>query len=186
MTVKNTKLALGVLDNTQNLEQAINKIKAAEFPLDKVSVIGKDIERINIIKDAPVSNQIGNQNVNATGAVGDSIAAATWGSVLVGLSSLAIPSLGVILAAGSLGVALITSIAGVAVGAVSNQNLIQAMINLGIPEEKARVYSNALQQSYYLLMLEGSSDEINQIEPLLKAEKIKSWGVFDAAFVEAR
>ncbi|HLO88983.1 MAG TPA: hypothetical protein VK203_28800 [Nostocaceae cyanobacterium] len=181
MLVTNPKLALGIFDSTKDLEQAINQLQADEFPLEKVSVIGKDIQQERIPAAAQVKDKIGNQNVDATGAVGDTLTATTWGSVLVGLSSLAIPSLGAILAAGSLGVALITSIAGVAVGVTANQNLINALVNLGIPEEKARVYSDALQQSYYLLIVEGEERDIQQVEEILKGQKIRNWGVFDSA-----
>ena len=102
------------------------------------------------IGEAELANRIGNQNVDTTGAVGDTLTATTWGSVLVGLSSLALPDLGAVLAAGSVGIALVASVAGVAVGAAANQNLVTALTNLGIPEDRARVYSDRLQQSYYL------------------------------------
>jgi hypothetical protein len=93
-------------------------------------------------------------------------------SVLVGLSSLALPGLGAVLAAGSVGVALVSSVAGIAVGAAANQNLLKALGDLGIPEEKARVYSDRLQQSYFLLILEGSQEEIHRVEPILRLGRL--------------
>lgn len=87
--------------------------------------------------------------------------------------------LGAVLAAGSVGVALVSSIAGVAVGAAANQNLLKALGGLGIPDDRARVYSDRLQQSYYLLILEGS-EEIHRAEPILRDRGIEYRGVYDS------
>ncbi len=203
MITKDTIRALGVFANSQQIEQAINELKTANFPMEKVSVIAKDVEPGDRIGEAQISDglrptfgdRIGNQDVNTTGAVGDTLTATTWGSALLGLSSLALPGLGAVLAAGSVGalpglgavlaagsvgVALVSSIAGVAVGAAANQNLLKALGELGIPEERARVYSDRLQQSYYLLILEGSEEEIHRAEPILRDQGIEYWGVYDS------
>jgi hypothetical protein len=188
MITKDTIRALGVFANSQGIEQAINELKTANFPMEKVSVIAKDVEQGENLGEAQISDggtpnvgdRIGNQDVNTTGAVGDTLTATAWGSVLVGLSSLALPGLGAVLAAGSVGVALVSSVAGVAVGAAANQNLLKALGDLGIPEDRARVYSDRLQESYYLLILEGSEEEIHRVEPILRDRGIEYWGVYDS------
>jgi hypothetical protein len=192
MITKDTIRALGVFANSQQIEQAINELKAGDFPLEKVSVIAKDVEQGEKLGETQISDglrptfgdRIGNQDVNTTGAVGDTLTATTWGSALLGLSSLALPGLGAVLAAGSVGVALVSSVAGVAVGAAANQNLLKALGDLGIPEEKARVYSDRLQQSYYLLILEGSEEEIHRVEPILRDRGIEYWGVYDSTHTQ--
>lgn len=183
MVTQNTIRALGVFANSQELEQAINDLKAASFPMENISVIAKDVQGVRIDK-AEIADRIGNQSVDTTGAVGDTLTATTWGSVLVGLSSLALPGLGAVLAAGSVGVALVTSVAGVALGAAANQNLVTALTNLGIPEERARVYSDRLQQNDYLLIVEGTDTEIHRTEAILRARGIQYWGIYDSAPVE--
>ncbi|MEJ6482242.1 hypothetical protein N0Y54_13075 [Nostoc punctiforme UO1] len=192
MITKDNIRALGVFANSQQIEQAINELKTANFPMEKVSVIAKDVEQGDRVGEAQISDglrptfgdRIGNQDVNTTGAVGDTLTATTWGSALLGLSSLALPGLGAVLAAGSVGVALVSSVAGVAVGAAANQNLLKALGDLGIPEERARVYSDRLQQSYYLLILEGSEEEIHRVEPILRDRGIEYWGVYDSAHTQ--
>ncbi|MFN6565404.1 MAG: hypothetical protein RMY28_037160 [Nostoc sp. ChiSLP01] len=181
MITKDTIRAVGVFANSQNIEQAINDLKAANFPLEKVSVIVKDVEPGEKLGDAQLSDRINNQDVNTTGAVGDTLTATSWGTLLLGLSSLALPGLGAVLAAGSVGVALVSSVAGVAVGAAANQNLLKALGDLGIPEDRARVYSDRLQQSYYLLILEGSEEEINRVEPILRDRGIEYWGIYNSS-----
>ncbi len=172
--------ALGVFANSREVEQAVNDLKASGLPMEKVSIIAKDVERTSL-SEAQVSSRIGNQDVDTTGAVGNTLTATTWGSALVGLSSLALPGLGAVLAAGSVGVALVASVAGVAVGAAANNNLLRALADLGIPEDRARVYSDRLQQSYYLLILDGTEEEIHRAEPVLRDRGIQYWGIYDSS-----
>jgi uncharacterized membrane protein len=188
MVNQNQKYAVGVFARHQEVESAIEELQALGFPMQQVSIIAKDVEADERLAEArmsdgespTISDRIGEQSVNATRAVGDTLSATSWGGVLVGLSSLAIPSLGIVLAAGSLGVALIASMAGVAVGAVATENLVEALADLGIPENQARVYSDRLQQSYYLLILNGTEEEINHLEDSLHNQGIKHWGIYDS------
>jgi hypothetical protein len=180
MITQEAKRALGVFAKTQELEQAIKELKASGYPMEKVSIIGKDVKQDTVAGEAQTSNKIGDQDVDATGAVGDTLTATTWGSLLIGLSGLAIPSLGAILAAGSVGVALVASIAGVAVGVNANENLVRSLTDLGIPENKARMYSDRLQQSYYLIILDGTDTEIDHAASILRQQGIQNWSVFDS------
>lgn len=179
MITQDTTHALGVFANSQKVEEAVNELKAANFLMEKVSVIAKDVEKGEQVGEAQMSDRIGAQDVNVTAPVADTLTATTWGSLLVGMSSLALPGLGAVLAAGSVGVALVSSVAGVAVGAAANQNLLKALGDLGIPEERARVYSDRLQQSYYLLILDGTEAEINRAEPILRKQGIEYWGIYN-------
>ncbi len=176
--IENSKHAVGVFSSRQTTEQALNELKASGFPMEKVSIIAKDVDEGEKVGSVQTSDRIGNQNVDTSGAVGDALAASTWGGVLVGLSSLALPGLGAVLAAGSVGVALLSSMAGVAVGAVATNNLVQVLAGLGIPEERARVYSDRLQQGYYLVIVDGTDDEIHRVEEVLKQQGIEYWGVY--------
>jgi len=180
METKTIKHGLGLFANSQAVEQAINDLKGANFPVEKISVIAKDIEKTEHLKEVQTRDRLGNQDVDTTGAIGDTLSATSWGTLLIGLSSLALPGLGTVLAAGSVGVALVASIGGVAVGAVATQNLVNALANLGIPEERARVYSDRLQQSNYLLIVDGSEAEIHSAEAILRQHKIEYWDIYDS------
>lgn len=181
MVTENNIRALGVLTNAQQVETAIQELQAADLPMEQVSVIAKNVEQgehLQHVAGDRISTSIGNQDVNTTGVVGNTLSAATWGSVLVGLSSLALPGLGVVLAAGSVGVALVSSLAGVAVSAASQENLVKAITELGIPEAEARVYGDRLQQSDYLLIIDGTAAEIHRAETILHPQGIQNWGVY--------
>ncbi|BAT54998.1 hypothetical protein NOS3756_39740 [Nostoc sp. NIES-3756] len=174
------KHGIGVFAKSQGIEQAINDLKAANFPTEKISVIAKDAEKTEHLKQqVQTSDHIGKENVDTTGAIGDTLSATSWGTLLIGLSSLALPGLGTVLAAGSVGVALVSSIGGVAVSAAATQNLVNAMGKLGIPEERARVYSDRLQQGNYLLIIDGSEEEIHRAESILREDGIEYWDIYN-------
>lgn len=172
--------AVGVFPSRKQAEEALNELKNSGFPMDRVSVIAKDVDEGETLSNVEITSHIGSQDVNTTGAVGDAISASTWGSLLVGFGSLALPGIGAIIAAGSVGVALVSSLAGVAVSATASNNLVQALVSLGIPEERARFYSDRLQMGEYLIFLDGSGDEINHAESILRKRQIDYWGIYNA------
>ncbi|ARV59549.1 hypothetical protein BZZ01_13730 [Nostocales cyanobacterium HT-58-2] len=180
MVESNQKRAVGVFGSRKAAEQALSELKDSGFPMEKVSIIAKDVDQGEQLANAQMTSRVGNENVNtATGVVADTLTATTWGSILVGLTSLSLPSLGAVLAAGSLGVALASSIGGVAVGAAASHNLVKALANLGIPEERARHCSDRLHQGDYLVIIDGSDEEIHRAEAVLRARDIEYWGIYD-------
>ncbi|MBD1904736.1 general stress protein [Funiculus sociatus GB2-A5] len=184
MEVSDRIHGIGVFSNREEAQQGINELKASDFPMDKVSVIARDADHNDQLSGAEMSDRVGSQDVgSATGVVADAVTGATWGTVLVGLTSLAIPGVGPVLAAGSLGVALLTGVAGTGLGALASNNLVKAMTDLGIPEEQARAYSDRLHLGKYLLIVDGSDEDIHRAEAILSNKGIKDWGIFNPAQV---
>lgn len=173
------KRAVGVLIDRQSAEQSLKELKSSGFSMDKISVIAKDHEQLS---GTETSDRIGDQNVNtATGAVADTFAHASWGTVLVGLTSLALPGIGPILAAGSLGAALIATTAGTGISAVATGALVDALKGLGIPQGQAESYGDHLHQGHYLVFVEGTDDEIQRAEEVFNRQGIQGWGVYTAS-----
>ena len=177
-TFENQKRAVGVFTSRQKTEQALNELKSANLSMDKVSVLA-NTEDNQQVGDVEVSNSIGTQSVDTTRVVADALNAGTWGSVLVGLSSMAVPGIGYIIAAGSVGAAFVTTVTGMAVSAGANNNMVNALVGLGIPEERARHYNDRLQQRYYLVMFDGTDEEIQRAEGILRSLGIEYWGIYD-------
>jgi DNA-binding transcriptional regulator PaaX len=75
-------------------------------------------------------------------------------------------------------VALATSVAGVAVGAAATNNLIKALADLGILEERARVYIDRLIQSDYLVIVSGTDNDIQSAQAILNKHPIQYWDVY--------
>lgn len=150
--------------------------------MGQVSVVARGGESKDEISGVELSNRVGEQNVNTPmTVVQDTFAHATWGTILVGLTSLALPGVGVVLAAGSVGAALVASVAGMGAGAVAANNLTHTLKDLGIPQTAAETYSDRLLQGQDLVILEGSEAEIQGSQAVFQDCGIQDWGVYPAA-----
>lgn len=180
MLATDKKHAVGVFTSRKLVGQSINELKASSFPMEKVYIFAKDADHRDGIGEVQVSSHIGSQNLDTTAAVGDTLSAGFWGSLLVGLSSLVLPGgVGTVIAAASVGVALVISVAGVAVSTIATNNLVKVLARLGIPEERARRYSDRIQSCEYLLVLEGTDDDIRSAETILRKSDIQYWGIYE-------
>lgn len=178
----NHKRAFGVFSNPQKAEETIQQLKASGFPMDHVSVVVKQADGDEKLSGVEVSDQVGEQKVNtALGVVKDTFAHSTWGFLLAGLTSLALPGIGPILAAGSLGAALVATTASTGVSALEINNLVKTLSHFGIPKAQASVYSDRLLQGNYFFMVEGTSDEIDRAEHIFSDQGVQDWDVYPAA-----
>jgi hypothetical protein len=179
MQSSDQKRAFGVFANQEQAEQSLNELNASGFPMEHVSIVVKQADGNEQLSGVEVSDHIGDQNVKTPlGAVKDAFALGSWGFVLVGLTSLALPGIGPILAAGSLGAALVATTAGAGVGALATHNVVKTLTHLGIPEAQASVYSDRVLQGNYLVMVEGNSDEVQNAEQVFSHQEIQDWGVY--------
>jgi hypothetical protein len=173
------KRAFGAFTNQQQAEQSLNELSASGFPMDHVSIVAKQADGEEQMSGAEVSDRIGNQDVKTPlGVVKDTFAHSSWAFVLAGLTSLAIPGIGPILAAGSLGAALVATTASTGVGALAAHNVVKALTQLGIPEAQAGVYSDHVLQGDFLVMVEGNSEEVQSAEQVFSQQGIRDWGVY--------
>jgi hypothetical protein len=81
--------------------------------------------------------------------------------------------------AGAAGTAIATTLSGGAIGAAAG-SLLGALIGLGIPEERAKVYNDRVSRGDYLVIVDGSDDDIRRAESILSHRGIQEWGVYDA------
>lgn len=184
MVENHHKRAIGVFSDEQAVEQVLNQLKSSGFAMAQVSIIAKHPDESVQTGGATVSDRVGEQSIKTTtGAVGETLTHASWATVLVGLSALALPGIGPILTAGSVGAALVAGVAGEGIGAVSTGRLVGALKDLGIPQDQAEAYSDRLIQGEYLVILEGTEAEIQKAEPILRDQAVQNWGVFAPATV---
>lgn len=172
--------AVGVFPTRQVAEQALQELKGSGFDMDRVSVIAQDTDGRDEMSGAEVRDQTGNKADDGAkvGAISGGALGGLTG-LLVGLGTLAIPGIGPILLAGAGATVLATTAAGGAIGAVAG-GLVGALVGLGIPEERARVYSDRVSRGHYLVMLDGTDAEINRAEAILHRRGIEEYGVYDA------
>ncbi|AFZ12360.1 hypothetical protein Cri9333_1467 [Crinalium epipsammum PCC 9333] len=182
MTVSNQQIAIGLFLKRSEAENALNELKASGFPMDKVSVIAQDAEEGEQVGDQQISDKIGDQDVNAaSGVVADTLTATTLGSVMLGLASIAVPGVGMIIGAGSVGAAIAATVASTGVAAAASGGLVKAITDLGVPEAQARIYSDRLQGREYLVIVEGTGEDISRAETIVNNYGISNWGIYNSA-----
>ncbi|MEB3360247.1 MAG: hypothetical protein VKK04_26220 [Synechococcales bacterium] len=176
--------AIGVFQDYSEAAMALQDLQQAGFPMDCISVIAPD--------DTPIASDHPNTTAGldvadaghpqvGKGAKTGALAGGTLGGLtglLVGLGTLAIPGVGPILLAGATATAIATTLAGGAIGAAAG-GLVGAMTGLGIPEDRAQVYSDRLAQGNYIVMVTGTEAEIRRAEKVLQSRGIEEWGIYE-------
>ncbi|WP_414568821.1 histidine kinase [Nostoc sp. CCY 9925] len=178
--LQTSKRAIGVFSHRRDAETALTELRDAGFPMSRVSIIAKDADGHGIAG-------VENKNVGAGNKADEGVkAGATTGGVLggltgllVGLGTLAIPGIGPVLAGGAAATAIATTLAGGALGAAAG-GIVGGLVGLGIPEDRARVYSDRFQRGDYLVIVDGTQAEIYQAEPILNRRGIQEFGIYDA------
>lgn len=177
-TVPEQKRSIGVFPNRFEAEKAIDELKVAGFPMDKVSALGPDTNPEEVETAANNLGDVENQGDQAARA--GTISGGALGGlagVLAGIATLTIPGLGPVVAGGVAANALATTLAGTAVGATAG-GLVGGMSSLAIPELKAEAYKDWLSRGAYLVMVEGSEDDIGGAETILSRGGIQDWFVY--------
>jgi len=185
MAISQIRRAVGTFATRQEAEHALSELRDSGFPMERVSVVAKDSTRDTTIAGTEVQ-QVGNkqERVGNKADEGATAGAATGGTVggltglLVGLGMLAIPGIGPIMLAGAGATALATTLAGAGLGAVAG-GLLGGLAGLGIPEERAKVYNDRVSRGEYLVMVEGTEDELHRAHGLLTRRGIQEWGIYD-------
>lgn len=176
MTITHYKRAAGLYYSRDEAEAAVRALKDAGYDMDQVSVIAKDADNI---AGTETTEEIGNKADEgaATGALtGGALGGIT--GLLVGLGTLAIPGIGPILLAGAEATAIATTLAGAGIGAAAG-GLIGALIGLGIPEEKAKIYSDRVGGGSFLVMVTGTGVEIDRAATIMRQHGVEEFDIYD-------
>lgn len=183
------KRATGTFSNHQEAKVALHELRDNGFNMDQISIIGNHVDHNSDLAGAKESKHISDLD-NKAGA-GAATGAASGGAVggltglLVGLGLVAIPGIGPIMLAGAIATTLATTLTGGAIGAAAG-GLIGALVGLGIPKDRAKVYSDRVDQGDYLVMVDGTEQEILQAEAIFKRYGIHEWGIYDSADILSR
>ncbi len=180
MVLADHKRAVGVFSSRRDAEYALTELRDAGFNMDKISIIAKDAARNDEIAGVETQKGVGNKADEgaASGAVTGTVLGGITG-LLIGLGTLAIPGVGPILLAGEVATTLATAAAGAGIGAAAG-GLLGALAGLGIPEERARVYNDRVSGGDYLVIADGTEQEINRAENILRNRGIEEFGIYNA------
>ncbi len=172
------RYAVARFTNHQYVEQALNDLYSAGFPMAQIYVVSKEADRDTQLGKSSISDRTGRTDgadpVREVAKEGTATAGTIVGSMLgaiagcfVGLGLLLVPGFGLVVVLGTSGTTLVTTLTGAAIGAASC-GLIEACAGLEFPEDRTRVDSNCGSQSEYLVMVKGMDDEVHLAESILK------------------
>lgn len=184
------QFAVGTFSNYAATELALRELKDRGFVMDRVSVVGRDINNYTELTGAKTSNRLadlGNDNLHTSDnkagetATDGAIAGMTVGGfagLLVGLGAIAIPGVGPVMLAGAAVTALASTISGGVIGGMTG-SLVGGLVGLGIPGDRAKVYSDRIAEGDYLVMVEGSEDDLTLAESIFNQHGIHEWYAYD-------
>jgi hypothetical protein len=170
------KRAIGVFSNRQDTEAALNALKTSDFRMNKISVVARDVTQ----DDEMVSSQTGfirKQTIKGlrSGVLAGGALLGGIGGLVAGLGMLTIPGLDSVNLAGAQAV-----LAGVFAGGFYGSaagGIIGAVIGNGVSREQAKAYSDRLSNGEYVVIVDGTDEEIRRAESVLSAQGIQDWGV---------
>jgi hypothetical protein len=189
MALGHHKRAVGTFSSYQDAETALYELRDSGFSMDRVSIVGRDAANRNDMAGVNAGDRMADatrdaaQNTEAdegvkTGALAGGAVGGLTG-LLVGLGALAIPGVGPVMLGGALATALASAVSGGVIGAATG-GLVGGLVGLGIPEDRAQRYNDRVSRGEYLVMVEGSEEEIRRAETVLNRRGIQDWGIYDS------
>ncbi len=147
-------------DTYDKARGAVNDLQAAGIPMSEISVLAnhKDGQEYGNFDGVVLD-----EHDNEAGA-GAGIGAAVGGAagLLAGLGLMAIPGLGPVVAAGWLA----STALGVAAGGATG-GIVGSLIESGVPEEHAHVYSEAVRRGGTLVSVQAEDHDITKVQTIL-------------------
>jgi hypothetical protein len=180
--------AIGAFPNYATTESALHELNNSGFSMDRISVIGRDINQHPDLVGAHTSeSMVQPQDLDArqteaeNGAVSGTVAGTAIGGLtglLVGLGVVAIPGVGPIMLAGAAATAIATAISGSVIGAAAG-SLVGGLIGLEIPADRAKVYSDRVAKGEYLVVVEGVEADIILAGLIFSKHGVNDWHTYD-------
>ncbi|UBF29019.1 general stress protein [Kovacikia minuta CCNUW1] len=140
MALGHHKRAVGTFSSYQEAESALRELRDSGFSMDRVSLVGRDVDRHEEIARGNAGDRLAEGTKRAAhdtqadeGAKTGAVAGGTLGGLtglLVGLGVAAIPGIGPIMLGGAAATALATTLAGGAIGAAAG-GLVGGLVRLG-------------------------------------------------------
>ena len=164
---------IGVFDTHQQAEQAIKSLESSDFPMHRLSIIGKGYHT----EERPIGFYTMGDRIKTWGGAG-----LFWGSLwglLFGAAFFWIPGIGPIAVAGPFVHMLVTALEGaVVVGGVSA--LGAALVSMGMPKKDVIKYESHIRADRYLVIAHGAFDEVAKARELMQQAKATETAVIDA------
>lgn len=102
------------------------------------------------------------EHTSAKGVVAGGVLGGLAG-LLLGLGTMAIPGVGPVIAAGPIATMLVGAAGGAAIGGI-----VGALIEMGVPEEDAHVYSEALRRGSTMVAVTGPETKVDMVSEIFR------------------
>jgi uncharacterized membrane protein len=165
------EMILGIFNNRENVDQAINELQDLGFSPKDISIVMKDTgEAREVSKDTGASVASG----TASGATAGGVLGALAG-LLIGVGAIAVPGIGGLLIGGPLAAALgltgaaATTATGALTGALAG-GVVGALTSLGVSETEARMYETRIKEGAILVAIpvNAGTNQTQQVMDVLR------------------
>jgi uncharacterized protein (TIGR02271 family) len=165
------KTVVGLFDTMDEAQQVVQDLVNAGFDRNDIGLVARDAknEYQNISGDRATGDGGDGNNAGegaGAGAVGGTVVGGIVG-LLVGIGALAIPGIGPVIAAGTLGTVLGTTALGAGIGAAAG-GLIGALVGMGVPEEDAKAYSEGVRRGGALVTVKSSDESADDAYDIIQ------------------
>jgi hypothetical protein len=148
------KTIVGLFENRAQAQQLVQELRAGDSAGEDISVVSPG--------DTTSDSAGGDRASGVAAGAGTGAALGGLGGLLVGLAALAVPGIGLVLAAGPIA----TALAGAGLGAAAG-GVIGALTELGIPEEDANVYAEGVRRGGTLVTVRADDEGAEQMMALM-------------------
>ena len=168
------KTIIAVFDDRAQARQAVEGLFENGYSRDEVSLIAHDVRGEEIDGEHHTDLEAG--HAERDGAIAGSILGGL-GGLLIGMGSLALPGIGTAVVAGPVAGLLVGAATGAVVG-----GLVGALVELGVPEEDAHIYSEAVRRGSTVVAAtvpEAKVPDVSaifrQYDPIDVKQRSESW-----------
>lgn len=167
------RYATGIISTREAVIQVLAELEGNDFPMKRVSVFPVDAKHKKLNQNADANQR---KLTPIEGAKTGAITGGAAGGLLAltaGLAALVIPGVGPVLAVESVLSTLLASGATATFG-----SLVGAFHGWFAPEKQARFYDSAPAPAEFLVTIEGTADQIRQVEAILRYWRVRDWRVY--------
>jgi hypothetical protein len=177
MLLGTPKHGIASLSSRADVETTIKALESVNFPIKQVTIVKQQLEsgdeEVAVTQDEFIDSKSTSSSAKAAVTAG---AMGGVAGVLMGIGALMLPGIGSIAVLG-VNSALVGMATGGAYGAAAG-TLMGAALGNDISEEESKKYSDRLAQGKYLMIVEGSNEELSLAGEVLSAQKVEDWSIY--------